>query len=86
MLLQTLIVLAMALILWLGVNWVYQVVRKPSELFFPVSGTLNKTPAETWRRYSPLFQKYSTKVISPELLAALAQVEGRAGSIACIRG
>ncbi len=76
MLLQTLIVLAMALILWLGVNWVYQVARKPSELFFPVSGTLNKTPAETWRRYSPLFQKYSTKVISPELLAALAQVEG----------
>jgi hypothetical protein len=76
MLLQTLIVVAMALVLWLAVNWVYQVVRKPSELFFPVSGTLNKTPAETWRRYSPLFQQYSTSVISPELLAALAQVEG----------
>jgi len=40
-----------------GVNWVYQVARKPSELFFPVSGTLNKTPAETWRRYSPPFFK-----------------------------
>ena len=26
--------------LWLAVNWIYQVVRKPSELFFPVSGTL----------------------------------------------
>ncbi len=76
MLLQTLMVVATALVLWLAVNWVYQVARKPSELFFPVSGTLNKTPAETWRRYSPLFQKYSTKVISPELLAALAQVEG----------
>ena len=76
MLLQTLIVVAVALILWLAVNWVYQVVRKPSELFFPVSGTLNKTPTETWRQYSPLFQKYSTNVISPELLAALAQVEG----------
>jgi hypothetical protein len=76
MLLQTLIVLAMAAILWLAVNWVYQVVRKPSELFFPVSGTLNKTPTETWRQYAPLFQKYSTNVISPELLAALAQVEG----------
>jgi len=76
MLLQTLMVVATALILWLAVNWIYQVARKPSELFFPVSGTLNKTPAETWRRYSPLFEKYSTKVISPELLAALAQVEG----------
>jgi hypothetical protein len=73
---QVLIVLAMTAVLWLAVNWIYQVVRKPSELFFPVSGTLNKTPAETWRQYGPLFQKYSTKLISPELLAALAQVEG----------
>src|SRR5258707_5264963 len=76
MLLQTLMVLAIAAILWLSVNWVYQVVRKPSELFFPVSGTLNKAPAETWRQYAPLFRKYSTNVMSPELLAALAQVEG----------
>ena len=57
MLLQTLIVLAVAVVLWLAVNWVYQVVRKPSELFFPVSGTLNKTPTETWRQYAPLFRK-----------------------------
>jgi hypothetical protein len=76
MMLQTLIVLAIAVILWLAVNWVYQVVRKPSELFFPVSGTLNRTPTETWRQYAPLFQEYSTNVISPELLAALAQIEG----------
>jgi hypothetical protein len=76
MLLQTLIVLAIAVALWLAVNWVYQVVRKPSELFFPVSGTLNKTPTETWRQYAPLFRRYSTNVMSPELLAALAQVEG----------
>jgi hypothetical protein len=75
-LLQALILLAIAATLWLAVNWVYQVVRKPSELFFPVSGTLNKTPTETWRQYAPLFQRYSTNVMSPELLAALAQVEG----------
>ena len=75
-LLQALIVLAIAATLWLAVNWVYQVARKPSELFFPVSGTLNKAPAETWRQYAPLFRKYSTNVMSPELLAALAQVEG----------
>jgi hypothetical protein len=75
-LLQTLIVLAIVVVLWLAVNWVYQVVRKPSELFFPVSGTLNKTPTETWRQYAPLFRKYSTNVMSAELLAALAQVEG----------
>ena len=73
---QALIVLAAAVMLWFVLNWMYQVVRKPSELFFPVSGTLNKTPAETWRQYAPLFRKYSTNVMSPELLAALAQVEG----------
>src|SRR5262245_56629844 len=62
--------------LLLGVNWTYQVVRKPSELFFPVSGTLNKTPAETWQHYAPIFPAHATKVMTPELLASLAQVEG----------
>jgi len=76
MALQAIIVLTVAVMLWFVLNWVYQVVRKPSELFFPVSGTLNKMPAETWRQYSPLFQRFSTNAISPELLAALAQVEG----------
>jgi hypothetical protein len=66
----------------LGINWIYQVVRKPSELFFPVSGTLYKTPSETWREYGPAFKKYSTTVMTPELLAALAQVEGSGNPIA----
>jgi len=30
--------------LWLALNWVYQVVRKPAELLFPVSGVLSKAP------------------------------------------
>jgi len=65
-----------ALALFLAVNWVYQVARKPAELLFPVSGVLNKTPAETWAEYRPLFRRHSTAVMAPELLAALAQVEG----------
>ena len=48
------------LVLWLGINWVYQVLRKPSELFFPVSGTLTSLPDETWAAYGPIFKKYST--------------------------
>lgn len=74
--LQALITVAAVVLLWFVLNWMYQVIRKPSELFFPVSATLNKVPAETWRQYAPLFRKYSTNVISPEFLAALAQVEG----------
>jgi hypothetical protein len=79
--LQALSVLLVTALLWLGVNWVYQVIRKPSELLFPVSGTLNKTPAETWRQYAPLFEKYSTHAVTAELLAALAQVEGSGNPI-----
>lgn len=62
--------------LWFALNGVYQVIRKPTELFFPVSGTLNKAPNATWREYGALFKRYATQNISPELLAALAQVEG----------
>jgi hypothetical protein len=70
------------LILWLISNWIYQVVRKPSELFFPVSGTLNKSPAETWQQYASIFRKYSTSVMTPDLLAAIAQVEGSGNPVA----
>jgi hypothetical protein len=68
--------------LFFALNWIYQVVRKPTELFFPVSGTLNKTPTETWAQYGSLFQRYSTPLITPELLAALAQVEGSGNPLA----
>ena len=60
----------------------YQVARKPAELFYPVSGTLNKSPAETWRQYQPIFRQHATPVISAELLAALAQVEGAGNPVA----
>jgi hypothetical protein len=63
-------------------NLVYQVVRKPTEMLFPVSGAMNKMPAETWQQYAPLFREYSTATITPELLAALAQVEGAGNPVA----
>lgn len=72
------VVLAFA---WLAANWTYQAVRKPSELLFPVSGTLHKTPQETWRAYGPIFRRHSTATISAEFLAALAQIEGSGNPI-----
>ena len=65
-----------------AVNWIVQVWRKPTELFFPVSGVLNKTPAETWRAYGPAFRAHATAIMTPELLAALAQVEGAGNPLA----
>jgi hypothetical protein len=73
--------LGVAAVLFLAINWVYQVIHKPTELFFPVSGTLYKSPSQTWHEYGPLFEKYSTDTMTPELLAALAQVEGSGNPI-----
>ena len=63
-------------------NWVFQALRKPSELLFPLDGALAKTPAQTWAEYGPLFREHSTAVMTPELLAALAQVEGAGNPVA----
>ncbi|MDE5444099.1 transglycosylase SLT domain-containing protein [Bradyrhizobium sp. CSA207] len=63
-------------------NIVYQMVRKPTELFVLVGNALDKEPAGTWRQYGPLFRKLSTDAITPELLAALAQVESSGNPVA----
>jgi hypothetical protein len=76
------VITATILAVFSGMNLVYQVLRKPTEVFAPVSGEFNKTPVETWRQYAPLFREYSTASISPELLTALAQVEGAGNPVA----
>jgi len=68
--------------LWAAANWVYHAVRKPTELLFPLSGALAKTPAETWQEYGSHFRRQATVVITPELLAALAQVESAGNPLA----
>src|SRR4051794_13258112 len=67
---------------WAAVNAMVQLARKPTEVFFPVSGSFVKTPAQTWRQYRPLFVTHSTAIITPALLAALAQVEGSGNPVA----
>lgn len=63
-------------------NIIYQVVRKPTELLFFIGRSLDKAPTETWQQYGPLFRTYSTNAITPELLAALAQVESTGNPVA----
>lgn len=69
-------------VFWAGANWVYQVLRKPTELLFPVSRALAKTPSQTWKEYAPLFRTHATAVITPDFLAALAQIEGAGNPLA----
>src|SRR5260221_9032279 len=71
-----------AFVVFSATNIAYQVIRKPTELFFPVSRAFDKAPAETWRHYVALFREYSTANVAPELLAALAQAEGAGNPVA----
>ncbi|MBH5389595.1 transglycosylase SLT domain-containing protein [Bradyrhizobium diversitatis] len=63
-------------------NIAYQLIRKPTELFVLIGNALDKEPAETWASYGPLFRNASTATITPELLAALAQVESSGNPVA----
>lgn len=80
--LQLVCAAALLVTLWAVTNAVYQVVRKPSELFFPISDALYRTPSETWAAYGSAFRRHSTRVITPEYLAALAQVEASGNPVA----
>jgi hypothetical protein len=71
-----------ALTIFAALNVVYHVVRKPTEMLFPLATALNKMPAETWSAYGALFRAHSTATVTPELLAALAQVEGAGNPVA----
>ncbi|HXF75806.1 MAG TPA: transglycosylase SLT domain-containing protein [Methylomirabilota bacterium] len=65
-----------------ALNWVYQVARKPGELFAPISGSLSKNPQATWESYGLIFEKNATRILSPEFLAALAQIESDGNPVA----
>ena len=79
---RAVVILSAILLFWLGVNWAYHAYYKPSEILFPLDRTLNKSPAETWKEYGSLFREHATAVITPDLLAALAQVEGAGNPVA----
>ena len=76
------VIASLLLLLGLTVNWIYHAINKPTEVFFPLDNTLDKSPSETWREYGSLFREHSTNVMTPELLAALAQVEGGGNPVA----
>jgi hypothetical protein len=73
---------AIALCLVAAANLVVQVFRKPTEVFLVFGGALKKTPTQTWQAYAPLFREHATPTVIPELLAALAQVEGAGDPVA----
>jgi hypothetical protein len=72
----------LAIGLFFVINWIYQAVRKPTEILAPVSDSLSKSPESTWQSYGRLFEKHSTNILTPEFLAALAQIEGSGNPIA----
>jgi hypothetical protein len=79
---QVIVGTVLLVIAWAAVNWMVQVVRKPTEMFVAVSGSLAKMPEHTWRQYGAIFDEHSTAVITPDLLAALAQLESSGNPVA----
>ncbi|MEE8567453.1 MAG: hypothetical protein V3S81_02505, partial [Anaerolineales bacterium] len=79
---RALVISTLLFLLWFGVNWAYHAFNKPSEILFPLDHSLNKRPVETWKQYESLFREHATAVITPEFLAALAQVEGGGNPVA----
>ena len=74
--------LVLVLATWFVANTAYHVVRKPTELLFPFEDRLYKTPARTWLAYGELFRRHSTATITPDFLAALAQIEASGDPVA----
>jgi hypothetical protein len=64
------------------VNWAYHVVRKPTEIVGMVVPSSPKALPATWQEYGDLFRRHSTEIVTPELLAALAQVESAGDPLA----
>lgn len=61
--------------LYLFVNFVVQVVRKPTEIASLFSFSMYKTPTETWNSYKSYFQSSATEATPADFLAALAHIE-----------
>lgn len=73
---------AAAAVLIVGANVIYQVARKPTELYFPIEDALQKSHAETWDAYGSLFRRHATPIITADFLAALAQIEASGNPVA----
>ena len=69
-------------VLWLGLNWGYQVARQPAELPGLFGGAFVKTPRDTWESYAAHFRAHSTAIMTREFLAALAHAESGGSPLA----
>lgn len=63
-------------------NFAIQLVRKPTELLSFIGLSSKKTPVSTWSAYGEDFKNYSTPVVTPDFLAAIAQVESAGDPVA----
>jgi hypothetical protein len=63
-------------------NAAYHAARKPTEVLGVVVPTSPKTPAQTWSAYAAAFDGSSTEIVTPDLLAALAQAESAGDPLA----
>lgn len=63
-------------------NFLWQIYQKPAEVVALLGWSENKSHSETWSTYSDFFEQYSTRIITPHFLAALAQIESGGNPLA----
>jgi hypothetical protein len=63
-------------------NAAYHAARKPTEVLGVVVPTSPKAPEATWSAYAAHFEAHATDIATPDLLAALAQVESAGDPLA----
>ena len=71
------------LVLWLALNWIYQVLRKPIRAVLSRERTLNKSARRNLGRVCADLQEIrDAMIMTPDFLAAIAQVEGSGNPVA----
>jgi hypothetical protein len=84
-LIQFISALIILLTLLFGINFIFQIYKKPIELISIITQTRAKTLTQTWKDYGEFFTNSSTDIISPAFLAALAQKESSGNPLASPR-
>ena len=79
---QILITVAAIVLAALAANWAYHTIRKPTEVFFPLTNALDKQPFRNLARVRLVVPRACDRRHHTDLLAALAQVESAGNPVA----
>lgn len=63
-------------------NFLWQIYQKPAEVVALLGWSKDKSHVSTWNNYAGFFNQHSTRLMTPQFLAALAQIESSGNPLA----